>query len=238
MARQLVDAQLIDSVPQTAEQVDAQHILVATQELAQQLYQQVTGGADFDAIARANSIDTLTAPTGGQLGWFTRLEVDPAFADVAFTLDPGKISEPVQTPFGWHIIKVIARNPDRALSASQYQLAVDHATSSWLDDQRAQAAISNDHGAVTPTPTQGSFVPPPDAPTMVPPTPIPVTPTPTEPFIGPEPVTPGAIEEATPVATPVVSTPIANATPIASPSVATPVASPIVATPEASPAAA
>jgi parvulin-like peptidyl-prolyl isomerase len=241
VARQLVDAQIVNGVAQTGEQVNAQHILVATQELANQLYEQATGGADFTALAKANSTDTVTQPTGGQLGWFTRLEVDPAFADAAFALEPGQISQPVQTPYGWHIIKSLDKAPDRALNDSQYQLATDDAKTTWLDDQRAAADISNDYAEETPTPTQGSFVPPVNAPTPVPATPIPMTPTPTEPLIGPEPVDPNATVPATPgAATPVpgsatpVATPAAGAaTPIATTAVATPNAATPVATPAA-----
>ncbi len=239
VARQQVDAQIVNGVPQTDAQVNAQHILVATQELANQLYEQATGGADFTALAKANSTDTVTAATGGQLGWFTRLEVDPAFADVAFAMEPGQISQPVQTPFGWHIIKVNDTDPDRALSDSQYQLAVNDAKTSWLDEQRAAADISNDHEVETPTPTSGAFVPPVNAPTVVPATPLPVTPTPTEPLIGPEPVDPNATVPVSPVATPATATPVdGGATPAATPlaGAGTPVATP-AASPQASPAA-
>ncbi len=259
MARQLVDHHLTSQVPQYAEQVNAQHILTATQDLADQMYAQATGGADFDALALANSTDTVTASTGGQLGWFTRLEVDPAFADVAFSLQPGQVSQPVQTPFGWHIIRVNDHDPERALTETQYALATSDAIESWIEEQRAQADISSDYETdVTPTP--GSFVPPANAPTPVPATPIPVDPTPEPPLVGPVPVEPGtpeapqpdaatpigiaspgadttSIADASPEATPassvgIVATPIGLASPVASPA-ATPDASPEVATPTA-----
>jgi len=235
LARQLVDAQVVNGVAQTAAQVNAQHILVATQELANQLYEQANGGADFSALARANSTDTMTAPTGGQLGWFTALEVEPEFAEAAFALEPGQIGQPVQTQFGWHIIKVTDTDPDRVLTDSQYQLATDDATAAWLEDQQAQADISNDHPATTPTPTAGAFAPPPNAPTVVPATPLPVTPTPTEPLIGPVPVDPNATVPATPGATPDAG---AHGTPAGTPVIpaGTAVATPEAATPGATPA--
>ena len=224
MTRQLVDYQLTSQVPQVAEQVNAQHILIATQDRANQVHEQATGGADFTALAKSSSTDTATAATGGQLGWFTRLEVDPAFADAAFALEPGQISEPVQTPFGWHIIKVNEKDPERPLNDSQYNLAATDAIDTWLEQQRAQSDISSDYDEPTPTPTQGAFVPPSNAPTPVPATPAPTTPTPTPPLIGPEPVVPGA---ATPAGTPGATT---GATPVSTPA-ATPQATPAAATP-------
>jgi hypothetical protein len=201
--------------------VSAQHILIPTQDRANQVYEQATGGADFTALAKSTSTDTATAATGGQLGWFTRLEVDPAFADVAFSLEPGQISEPVQTPFGWHIIKVNDKDPERPLNDSQYDLATTDAIDSWLEQQRAESDISSDYDEPTPTPTQGAFVPPSNAPTPVPATPMPVTPTPTPPLIGPEPVVPGAATPAgLPGATP-------DAVPVGTPA-ATPQATPAV----------
>jgi parvulin-like peptidyl-prolyl isomerase len=209
LARQLVDHQLTSQVPQVAEQVNAQHILVATQDLANQLHKQATGGADFGQLARSSSTDTITAPTGGQLGWFTRLEMDPAFAEAAFALEPGQISEPVQTPFGWHIIRAIEKDPERALTESQYNLATTETVDEWLELQRTESDVSSDHIESTPTPTPGSFVPPANAPTPVPATPVPMTPTPTPPLVGPVPVTPDATPAGSPAAAPG-STPIAT----------------------------
>ena len=60
--------------------------------------------------------DTSTAGNGGDLGWFTpEAMVDP-FAAAAFALQPGEVSQPVQTEFGWHVITIDARDPDRPLS--------------------------------------------------------------------------------------------------------------------------
>ncbi|MDQ3657092.1 MAG: peptidylprolyl isomerase, partial [Chloroflexota bacterium] len=212
MVRQRVIHEITRQVPQTAEQVNAQHILVATEDLANQLHGQATGGADFGALARANSTDTATAATGGQLGWFTRLEVDPALAEAAFALEPGQISEPVQTDYGWQIVKVNDKQEDRSLTDAQYQLAIDDAIETWIDEQREQADISSDH-QTTPTVTPGAFAPPAGAPTPVPATPVPATPTPVEPVVGPQPVVPGS-PAASPAASPVTALP---ATPVATP---------------------
>ncbi|HYJ12966.1 MAG TPA: peptidylprolyl isomerase [Thermomicrobiales bacterium] len=221
LARELVTAELTNGVSQTAEQVNAQHIMVATEDLANQLHSQATGGADFAALARSNSTDTATASTGGELGWFTRLEVSPAFADAAFSLDPGQISPPFKDGDAWHIVKINERDDDRPMTDTQYNEATTDAVDSWLKQQQEQADISSDD-LPTPTPTTEAFVPPAGAPTPVPATPIPVTPTPTPPLIGPQPVVPGA----SPVATPQIpgGTPAASASPVdATPLAATPV---------------
>jgi parvulin-like peptidyl-prolyl isomerase len=246
--RQLVNAQLTNAVPQTAEQVNAQHIMVSTEDLANQLYQQATGGADFSALARSNSTDTLTASTGGQLGWFTRLEVSDTFGEAAFALAPGEISQPVHDGDAWHIIRVIERDDARSMTDTQYQAATADAIDSWLATQTDNADISGDD-LPEPTVTAEAFAPPAGAPTPVPATPIPVTPTPTPPLIGPEPVVPGGTPGATPVtgspgtpaATPVTGvpgTPPASpvgpaATPVAGDQ-ATPMATPAVASPAVS----
>ena len=208
LARERVDAQIENSVPQTAEQVNAEHILVATQDLANQIYEQVTGGANFEEVARTSSIDTATAPTGGKLGWFTREQMDEAFADVAFSLEPGQISEPVQTPYGWHIIKVLDKDPDRAMTTAQYTRAQSAAVTDWLEQQRAKADISSEYYNPTPEPTPEQFAPPSDAPTPEPPTPAatpgsatPVVSPVASPVIGPE-GTPAATPATTPAAKP------------------------------------
>jgi hypothetical protein len=220
LVRQLVNNELTSQVPQTAEQVNASHILVGTEELANQLYEQATGGADFAALARSNSTDTATAATGGQLGWFTRLEVDPALAEAAFALEPGQVSQPVQTEFGWQIVKVTEKDADRPLSDTQYQLATQDAVDTWLEQQREQTDISSEYDT-TPTTTPGAFAPPAGAPTPIPATPVMPTPTPATPVIGPQPVVPGTPAAASPVASPV-----APGTPAAGTPVVTPVATP------------
>lgn len=222
--RERVDHRLIQDVPQSAEQVEAEHILVGTQDLANEVHAQVTGGADFEQIARTSSTDTATAPTGGKLGWFTRPQMVPAFADAAFALQPGQISEPVQTSFGWHVIKVLDRSADRPLTAEQYNLATEKAIARWLDAERAQSDISTEHQP-EPTPTPAQFEVPPGAPTPIVATPIPPTEAPLQ---GPQQVF------ATPVVDTVASPAAALVTPAASPdigAVASPPSGTIRATP-------
>lgn len=76
--------------------------------IAQDLKRQIDEGADFAKLAREHSHDPGSAAQGGDLDWFTRDRMVKQFADVAFSLKPGQVSDPVQTQFGYHIIKVEA----------------------------------------------------------------------------------------------------------------------------------
>jgi peptidyl-prolyl cis-trans isomerase C len=87
------------------EEVHARHILVPTEEEAKAIVAQLKGGADFATLAKEKSKDPGAAD-GGDLGYFTKDQMVPEFADAAFKLDKGQISDPVKTQFGWHVIKV------------------------------------------------------------------------------------------------------------------------------------
>jgi peptidyl-prolyl cis-trans isomerase C len=87
------------------EEVHARHILVPTEDEAKAIVAELKGGADFAALAKEKSKDPGAAE-GGDLGYFTKDQMVPEFAAVAFKLDKGQLSDPVKTQFGWHIIKV------------------------------------------------------------------------------------------------------------------------------------
>ncbi len=87
------------------EEVHARHILVATEDEAKAIEDQLKKGADFATLAKEKSKDPGAAD-GGDLGYFTKDQMVPEFAAAAFKLDKGQISDPVKTQFGWHIIKV------------------------------------------------------------------------------------------------------------------------------------
>jgi peptidyl-prolyl cis-trans isomerase C len=80
---------------------------------AQAALKQVRGGADFAVVARAQSQDPGSAPNGGDLGFFPQGQMTPTFEEAAFTLKPGTVSGVVETPFGFHIIKVHERRAAR-----------------------------------------------------------------------------------------------------------------------------
>jgi peptidyl-prolyl cis-trans isomerase C len=87
------------------QEVHARHILVPTEDEAKAIEDQLKKGADFAQLAKDKSKDP-GASNGGDLGYFTKDQMVPEFAEAAFKLDKGQISDPVHTQFGWHIIKV------------------------------------------------------------------------------------------------------------------------------------
>jgi peptidyl-prolyl cis-trans isomerase C len=87
------------------QEVRARHILVDTEDEAKAIEVELKGGADFAEEAKKKSRDPGAA-NGGDLGYFTKDQMVPEFAEVAFKLDKGQISDPIHTQFGWHIIKV------------------------------------------------------------------------------------------------------------------------------------
>ena len=105
------------------EQVHARHILVkvaadagdtakaAARKKAEDLLAKARGDGDFAALARKNSDDPGSAAKGGDLGFFGRGTMTPAFEAAAFALEPGKVSDVVETPFGFHVIKVEEHKP-------------------------------------------------------------------------------------------------------------------------------
>src|SRR5215472_14960566 len=87
------------------QEVHARHILVETEDEAKAVKAELDKGADFAELAKKKSKDP-GASDGGDLGFFTKDQMVPEFSEVAFKLEPGKVSDPVKSQFGWHIIKV------------------------------------------------------------------------------------------------------------------------------------
>jgi peptidyl-prolyl cis-trans isomerase C len=88
-------------------EVHARHILVKTKEEAEAIIKQLDGGADFQKLANEHTNDPSGKTNGGDLGWFGPGQMVPEFDKAAFALDVGKYTkEPVQTQFGWHVIKL------------------------------------------------------------------------------------------------------------------------------------
>ena len=103
-ARAFYDEQ-VGKAPRETE-VHARHILVETEDEAKRIAQELKNGADFAELAKKETKDPSGKTSGGDLGWFTKEQMVPEFADAAFKLNPGQISEPVKSGFGWHVIKL------------------------------------------------------------------------------------------------------------------------------------
>ncbi len=88
------------------QQAKASHILVESEEEAKEIKKLLDEGADFALTAKRRSADVGSAAGGGDLGYFSKEQMVEEFADAAFALEKGEISEPVKSSFGWHIIKL------------------------------------------------------------------------------------------------------------------------------------
>jgi len=109
----------------TSEQeVHARHILVATEDEAKAIEEELKKGADFAELAKKKSKDP-GASDGGDLGFFTKDQMVPEFSAVAFSLEPGKISDPVKSQFGWHIIKVEEKRARKAPDFEQVKPQIE-----------------------------------------------------------------------------------------------------------------
>ncbi len=145
-----------------SEKVDARHILIkvapdasdeekdyAKKEM-ENILKEIRDGADFAELAKKNS-QCPSAPKGGELGYFTRGQMVKSFEDAAFALQPGEVSDVVETRFGYHIILVQNKEPKKQLGleevAEQIKAAllvenVNIATEKWLEPIRQKATIN------------------------------------------------------------------------------------------------
>ena len=88
------------------QEVRARHILVPTEDEAKAVLAEVKKGTDFAELAKQKSKEPGAAAEGGDLGYFGKEQMVPEFAEAAFKMEKGQVSDPVKTQFGWHIIKV------------------------------------------------------------------------------------------------------------------------------------
>lgn len=103
------DAAFADQPPAT--EWSASHILVATEEEAQAVEARLAAGEDFAALAQELSMDTGSGAQGGALGWFGPGAMVPEFEAGVAALRPGQVSAPVQSQFGWHVIRLDETRP-------------------------------------------------------------------------------------------------------------------------------
>ena len=138
------------------EEVHARHILVGSEDEAKAIAAQLKGGADFAALAKEKSKDPGAA-NGGDLGYFTKEQMVPEFAEAAFKLDKGQISDPVHTQFGWHIIKVEDKRTKPTPSFDQVKSQVENfvahrAQAELVDNLRKSAKIERLDQPAAPNP--------------------------------------------------------------------------------------
>jgi peptidyl-prolyl cis-trans isomerase SurA len=141
------------------QQTHVRHILLRAREglsdaeardRLKRLRERIVAGADFAELARVHSEDA-TAPKGGDLGWIAAGDTVPEFERVMNSLPENGVSEPIQTPFGWHLVQVLGRRSDE-LSEDRKRLAArqairarkaDEAYQDWLRQSRDRAFVEN-----------------------------------------------------------------------------------------------
>lgn len=126
--------------------VSARHILVADEDEAKKIIEELQGDADFETLAKERSTGP-SGPNGGDLGQFSKGQMVPAFEAAAFALDAGTFTtEPVQTQFGWHIIQVYEKGsaplPEFAQVEEQVRnLVISERFTEQLDILRGKYAV-------------------------------------------------------------------------------------------------
>ncbi|SDU35946.1 peptidylprolyl isomerase [Halopseudomonas salegens] len=148
---EMIAKELYQSNPErfeTAEQVSAQHILIAINnerseaealELAQKVHKDLLDGTPFAELVEEYSDDPSAQQNGGNLGFFSRDRMVKPFADTAFAMDKGDISEPVKTRFGYHIIELIDRKPSATRPFEQVKdELMKEAESTFVENARTE----------------------------------------------------------------------------------------------------
>ncbi|MFO7695307.1 MAG: peptidylprolyl isomerase [Vicinamibacterales bacterium] len=133
--------------------VHASHILIRTPEQADaaakakaktqadDLLAQLKKGADFAGLAKKYSQDPGSAPNGGDLGFFSKGRMVPAFEEAAFGLKPGQTSGVVETPFGYHIIRVSETKAGRDLEYAEVKPQIEEHLKQQMRDAKSQEFV-------------------------------------------------------------------------------------------------
>ncbi len=136
-----------------AEAVKASHILIRLPEKADaaarakakaqadQILKQLSSGAKFEDLAKKMSQDPGSAANGGDLGFFSKGQMVPAFENAAFALKPGQTSGVVETPFGFHIIRVVETRPARDLPLEEVKDQIKNYLTEQMRSAKSEAFI-------------------------------------------------------------------------------------------------
>jgi len=133
-AKKIYDDKMAGAKPE--QEVRARHILVVSEDEAKDIAERLKKGEDFAALAKEKSKDANAE--GGDLGFFTRGQMLKPFEEAVFALDVGDISEPVQTQFGWHIIKLDEKRDQEVPGFDDVKAAIV----AQLVQQKAQAVVT------------------------------------------------------------------------------------------------
>jgi peptidyl-prolyl cis-trans isomerase C len=136
-ARKVYDQQVSGAKPE--EELRARHILVESEEKAKQVFEKIAHGEEFARMAKEFSKDAGSKDDGGDLGYFARGQMVPQFEEAAFKLKKGDVSMPVQTQFGWHLIKLEDR---RTRGAPAFEAVRDRLMASMIHRKAQEIAAS------------------------------------------------------------------------------------------------
>ncbi len=137
----VTDKEIQERFDQEKVEVKASHILVAKESEAKDIKKQLDEGADFAKLAKEKSTDTGSGAKGGDLGYFTKGKMVKEFEDYAFKDGvEGKISDPIKTQFGYHIIKVVDRKEKKNFTLDKEKARIKKA----LAEEKAAQVNPND----------------------------------------------------------------------------------------------
>ena len=139
-AKKFYDEQVKGMKPQ--EEVSARHILVDKKELADEIAAKLKAGGDFAALAKQHSKDPGSKENGGDLGFFGKGMMVPQFEEAAFKLAKGEMAPPVQSQFGWHVIRV---DDKRTRQAPPFDTVKERLVGTLIN-QKAQAVTTDLRG--------------------------------------------------------------------------------------------
>jgi parvulin-like peptidyl-prolyl isomerase len=135
LLREKLAAEIGADVEPFKEEVWARHILVETEEEAEEVLALLSEGKDWNELAAEFSIDESNKDQGGDLGWFDNQTMVAPFTDAAFQLEIGEISEPIETDFGFHIIQGLGKR-ETQLTDDELLARRNDIFNSWLSEQR------------------------------------------------------------------------------------------------------
>ncbi len=150
--REAYDARFADFEP--GREYNAAHILVETEEQSAELKAQIDAGADFGEVAREHSTDGAAA-NGGALGWFGLGMMVPEFEEAVLALEVGQVSDPVQTQFGWHLVRLNDTRLATAPTLDEVRDTIagelrDGAVQSHIESVTAQAEVTRSADGIDP----------------------------------------------------------------------------------------
>ena len=111
-----------------------------TEEEALDILNELEQGGDFALLAAKHSTDESNKDNGGDLGWFDREMMVDEFTEVAFNIEVGEISDPVETQFGYHIIQVLGKRESQMLP-EEFQAEKEQTFNTWLTEQRNERDV-------------------------------------------------------------------------------------------------